>query len=133
MDVRNNGYGRVIPNFINGILENNHIDIFGDGNQVRSFIWIEDMVEALGLLVQAPDLPLVLNIGNQESISINKLSVLMFEVFGKSTKIRFSKKDTDDPEWRKPNIEQVKLVLDWKPKISLREGLEIIRREMSNE
>jgi len=133
MDVRNNGYGRVIPNFINGIKNNNNINIFGDGNQIRSFIWINDMVDALQLVMGASKLPEVVNIGNSEPVTINELAQMIFDVFGKKTEIVYSKKDVDDPSWRKPNIEKIKSLLNWEPKVSLYQGLQLIKREIEND
>jgi len=133
MDVRNNGYGRVIPNFINGVMKNDVIHIFGDGNQIRSFIWINDMIDALKLIMTTPDLPVVINIGNSEPVTINELAHIIFDLFGKKTLIEYSEKDIDDPSWRKPNIETIKSHLKWEPKVSLREGLKIIKRELEHE
>jgi len=133
MDVRNNGYGRVIPNFINGVMNNDVIHIFGDGNQIRSFIWINDMIDALKLIMITPDLPVVINIGNSEPVTINELAHIIFDVFGKKTLIEYSEKDIDDPSWRKPNIDTIKSYLKWEPKVSLYEGLEIIKRELEHE
>jgi UDP-glucuronate decarboxylase len=133
MDVRNNGYGRVIPNFVNGIMKNNKINIYGDGNQIRSFIWIDDMVDALELVMKASGLPMVINIGNSEPVTINELAHIIFKVFGEIVKIEYADKDLDDPTWRKPNIDRIKSFLNWKPKISLYEGLKLIKREIVNE
>lgn len=133
MDVRNNGYGRVIPNFINGVMNNDVIHIFGDGNQIRSFIWINDMIDALKLIMTTPDLPVVINIGNSEPVTINELAHIIFDVFGKKTLIEYSEKDIDDPSWRKPNIDTIKSYLKWEPKVSLYEGLRIIKRELKHE
>ena len=133
MDVRNNGYGRVIPNFINGVMNNDVIHIFGDGNQIRSFIWINDVIDAMKLIMTTPDLPVVINIGNSEPVTINELAHIIFDVFGKKTLIEYSEKDIDDPSWRKPNIDTIKSYLKWEPKVSLYEGLRIIKRELKHE
>ena len=64
MDVRNNGYGRVIPNFINAIFENKDLVIFGDGQQIRSFVWIDDLIDALIKLMSYDGVNKILNVGN---------------------------------------------------------------------
>jgi nucleoside-diphosphate-sugar epimerase len=133
MDVRNNGYGRVIPNFINALRKGEEIKIFGDGNQVRSFIWIDDIIEALEKIIEIPVLPYVMNIGNSEHITISQLAELIFQIFKKSVEINHFAKDPDDPLWRQPNIDKAKLILNWEPKISLKEGLEIIIKEIKHE
>jgi UDP-glucuronate decarboxylase len=130
MDIRNNGYGRVIPNFINAVSENNELTIFGDGRQVRSFIWIDDIIEALELLIDASNPPDVVNIGNSEPITIYELAEMIFEMENKRVKIKYIKKDLDDPLWRKPNINKIKSLVNWKTKTSLREGISIILKEL---
>ena len=128
MDVRNNGYGRVIPNFISAIRKGENIPIFGDGTQIRSFIWIDDMIDVLEKLIEVPKLPYVMNIGNSESISVINLAELIFDIFNKTVDVKHMERDPDDPLWRKPNIDKVKTLLNWQPKTTLREGLETIVR-----
>ena len=132
MDIKNNGYGRVIPNFINAIKQNKEIYIFGDGNQVRSFIWIDDIIEALGLLMKNPNVPLLINIGNPEAITIHELAEMIFELIDKRAPIKYIPMDSDDPEWRKPNIKRIQSLVNWEPRTSLREGLSIILKESKN-
>ncbi|MDO9629085.1 MAG: NAD-dependent epimerase/dehydratase family protein, partial [Acholeplasmataceae bacterium] len=133
MDVRNNGYGRVIPNFINAIRQNKEIKIFGDGKQVRSFIWIDDIIEALELLMDVSNMPHVINIGNSEPISIYELAEMIFKLDGKRVAVRYIAKDPDDPIWRKPNINIIRSLVNWVPRTSLKEGLSIILKEQKNE
>lgn len=133
MDVRNNGYGRVIPNFINAIQNQDDINIFGDGTQSRSFVWIEDIIEAFELIIKEPSLPHLMNIGNSESITIIELAKLIFKIFNNETTIVYSEKDKDDPLWRKPNIDNITSILNWKPKTSLVQGLRIMKKGIENE
>jgi len=126
MDVRNNGYGRVIPNFINAIRSGKEIQIFGTGKQIRSFIWIDDIIEALELVMDTPGLPAVLNLGNADPISIFDLAQLLFMLENKQVPIRYFDKDPDDPMWRKPNTSKAKEIFHWEPKTTLKEGLTII-------
>jgi UDP-glucuronate decarboxylase len=133
MDVRNNGYGRVIPNFINAIRENKELKIFGDGKQVRSFIWIDDIIEALELLIEVPKMPDVINIGNSEPITVYQLAEMICEIEQKKVNAKYIEKDLDDPLWRKPNIVRIKSLVDWEPKTSLKDGLTIILKGQKNE
>ncbi len=133
MDVRNNGYGRVIPNFINAVKNNKCLTIFGDGKQVRSFVWIEDMVSALIRVMKSGECPSIINIGNNESHTINELAQLVFEIYGKNTGIEYSRIDVDDPLWRKPNCDLMKTNFSWEPKTTLFEGLRIIIDGKKNE
>src|SRR5690554_2198744 len=90
MDIVNTGYRRVIPNFINGIKEYNKITIFGDGKQIRSFLWIGDAVDALTKLMNYDEtLPNALNIGNAESISVIDLANLLFDLLNKESPIQY--------------------------------------------
>ncbi|MDR4968735.1 MAG: NAD-dependent epimerase/dehydratase family protein, partial [Acholeplasmataceae bacterium] len=133
MDVRNNGYGRVIPNFINAIREDKELKIFGDGKQVRSFIWIDDIIEALELLIEVPKMPDVINIGNSEPITVYKLAEMICEIEQKKVNAKYIEKDLDDPLWRKPNIDRIKSLVDWEPKTSLKDGLTLILKGQKNE
>lgn len=130
MDLKHVGYGRVIPNFINKMNNDDPVVIFGDGVQVRSFIWIDDAVEAiLKLFFHSEKLPVVVNIGNDEPISILDLAHKVASLLQKDLNIQFSERDDDDPLWRRPNIELIKQLLDWQPQISLDEGLKLMSKE----
>jgi len=126
MDVRNNGYGRVIPNFINAISNDQALTIYGDGNQIRSFVWIDDMIDALINLLNYDGDNKVLNLGNPIETSINDLAGTLFSIFGKNTGIKYVPRDIDDPLWRRPNTTVVEKSINWKPKVSLLEGLKRI-------
>lgn len=126
MDTVNPGYGRVMPNFMNAIKDNKPVTIFGDGHQVRSFLWIEDLLDALHLIFKEESVPYVLNIGNAEPISINDLANIFFSLMGKNTGINYKKMDHDDPLWRKPNCQTLEKYISWKPSVSLREGLKLL-------
>ncbi len=125
MDVVNTGYGRVIPNFINGILNEGKITIFGNGNQIRSFLWIDDAIEALITVMNYQGvLPDAVNLGNNEPISINDLAKILIILLNKKCSIIYEKIDRDDPLWRKPNIDLAEKLFNWKPKVSLIKGLQ---------
>lgn len=126
MDVRNNGYGRVIPNFINAISNNQELTIYGDGNQIRSFVWIEDLIDALINLMNYEGDNKILNIGNPTETSINDLAKTLFRITGKNPGIRYLIRDIDDPLWRRPNTTVVEKSINWKPKVSLLKGLKRI-------
>ncbi len=123
MDVRNNGYGRVIPNFINAISENKDLVIFGDGQQIRSFVWIDDLIDALIKLMSYDGVNKILNVGNPSETSINDLAETLFSITGKNTGIKYVVRDIDDPLWRRPNTNLIEKSIRWEPKVSLYEGL----------
>jgi UDP-glucuronate decarboxylase len=124
MDLKHIGYGRVIPNFINMMTKEQPIKIFGDGTQIRSFLWIDDAVEAiLGLYFYYGKLPIAINIGKDEPISIINLAQEISNVLKKNYSIINYDRDKDDPLWRKPNIDLIRKLINWEPKVSLEEGL----------
>lgn len=114
--------GRVVSNFINQCLENNNITIYGNGNQTRSFCYIDDMIEGLIKLmnntIEGP-----INLGNPFEITINKLSEKILSLINTKSKVIYTDLPLDDPNKRKPDITKAKKELQWKPKIELEEGL----------
>ena len=134
MDLKHIGYGRVIPNFFNKLSNNEKIQIFGDGKQIRSFLWIEDLIEIIiKILEYNGELPTAMNIGNDEPISIIDLSYLISSKLDCKLDIEYLEKDQDDPLWRRPNINLLKSFFDWKPKTSLDSGLSKIAKGYLNE
>lgn len=127
MDLKNPGYGRVIPNFINQISQDQKVTIFGNGLQERSFLWIEDAVKAIvNLLFYKGSLPPAVNIGHEETISINNLAKKIANILGKQYSTINFDLDVGDPLWRKPNIQLIKELIAWEPQRSLEEGLKKI-------
>jgi len=130
MDLKHIGYGRVIPNFFNKLRKNEKIKIFGDGKQIRSFLWIDDLIEALIKIINLESiLPNVINIGNDEPVSIIKLSNLIGSKLNCIPEIEVIKRDKDDPLWRRPNIDLVKSLIKWFPRTNLDVGLSLIANE----
>lgn len=127
MDLKNTGYGRVIPNFFYKIESDFPIDIFGDGEQIRCFLWIDDAIDAiLGLFFYEGELPAAINIGKDEPVTINQLAKTISKLINKTYNIRYSERDKDDPLWRRPNISLIKSLINWKPKINLKQGLGLL-------
>lgn len=116
--------GRALPLFIYKTLTKQPIVVYGDGNQTRSFCYIDDEVEGILKLLeclQANALPV--NIGNPHEITILKLLEKIKEVAGYLPKIIYKDLPENDPQKRKPDITRAKDLLSWKPKIDLDEGL----------
>lgn len=117
-------YGRVVPRFLEQALSNKPITIFGDGTQTRSFCYVTDQVEGLLKLAFSENAKgEAVNIGNDEEITILELAKLVKESANSSSEIVFSELPEDDPPRRKPDITKAKKVLNWEPKVKLREGL----------
>lgn len=116
--------GRVVSNFIMQALKGEDITIYGDGSQSRSFCYVDDLVEALLLMMEtSPDVTGPINIGNPTESTILELAELVVAMTGAKSQIRFGPLPSDDPRQRQPNIFKAKTVLGWQPKTPLREGL----------
>ena len=117
--------GRVISNFINQAINNIDITIYGNGKQTRSFCYIDDTLNAIILLMNkeiSPQTPI--NIGNPTEINMLDIATIIKEMTDSKSNIVFCKKMEDDPPRRKPDITKAIDILNWKPKIELKEGLE---------
>jgi UDP-glucuronate decarboxylase len=116
--------GRVISNFIVQALGNKPITIYGDGNQTRSFCYVEDMIEALIRLMGSPDgFTGPVNIGNPREFTIRELAEKLIELTGSGSELVFKTLPTDDPKQRRPDISLAQKRLGWEPKITLEDGL----------
>jgi dTDP-glucose 4,6-dehydratase len=113
--------GRVIPNFIKQAMNDEPLTIYGDGEQTRSFCYIDDMIDGLLKLMES-DYNGPVNLGNPEEWKIKDLANLVIEVTGKKLGIRYLPPPPDDPVRRQPDISLAKKILKWEPKVSLREG-----------
>ncbi|MBK1695226.1 NAD-dependent dehydratase [Chromatium weissei] len=116
--------GRVVSNFIVQALQNQPITIYGAGNQTRSFCYIDDLIEAFVRFMRTDDAVTgPLNLGNPYEFSILELAQQVISLTDSSSKLIFEPLPSDDPTQRKPNISLAQQVLDWEPKIQLKEGL----------
>lgn len=118
--------GRVIPNFITQALTNNDITIYGNGTQTRSFCYVEDMVDALMFAMQSND-PIwsvsPINLGDPSEITVSELAEIICHLTGSKSKISYKDLPADDPIRRRPDITKAKEILNWEPKVFLRDGL----------
>jgi UDP-glucuronate decarboxylase len=116
--------GRVVSNFIVQALRGRDITVYGNGAQTRSFCYVDDLVEAMVLMMEtASDVTGPINIGNPRESTILELAELIIEMTATKSKIRFEPLPSDDPRQRRPDIAKAKAVLAWTPKTELRDGL----------
>ena len=116
--------GRVISNFIVQCLQNKPITIYGDGNQTRSFCYIEDLVDGImALMSSSKKITGPINLGNPLEMKIKEIALKIKELTNSKSKIVYKNLPSDDPTRRKPNIALAKKNLKWKPKVSLNQGL----------
>ncbi len=116
------GDGRVIPNFISQAINNKPLTVYGRGEQTRSFCYISDLVEGLYRLMQSSVNDPV-NLGNPGEFSIMQLAKIVLKLTQSQSRIVFKTLPQDDPRQRQPDISRAKQLLEWKPSVSLEEGL----------
>ena len=117
--------GRVVSNFILQALNNKNITIYGDGNQTRSFQYVDDLIEGMVRMMNTDELITgPVNIGNPVEFTMLELAQMILDITGSKSKIVYLPLPKDDPVQRQPNIDLARSVLtNWEPKIQLNEGL----------
>jgi UDP-glucuronate decarboxylase len=118
--------GRVVSNFIVQALRGEDLTVYGDGNQTRSFCYVDDLVEGFIRLMntEAEDLHLPVNVGNPGEFTMNELAEEVAKAVGKGIKVKHLELPQDDPKQRKPDITRAQKLLGWNPTIPLAEGLQ---------
>ncbi len=116
--------GRVVSNFVVQALRNEPITVFGDGQQTRSFCYVDDLVEGLVRLMEtAPEITGPINLGNPDEFTVLELAEIVRELTGSKSDIVFRDLPQDDPTRRRPDISQAKKVLGWEPKVPVKDGV----------
>jgi dTDP-glucose 4,6-dehydratase len=114
--------GRAVPNFVDQALKGKPLTIYGKGTQTRSFCYVSDLVSGIYKLMMS-NVNGPVNIGNPDEITIKKLSGIILDITGSKSKLVYKDLPQDDPKVRCPDISLAKKKLDWKPTVSLEEGL----------
>lgn len=116
--------GRVVSNFIVQALKGEDITLYGDGSQTRSFCYVDDLVDGMMRMMKTgPDAIGPVNLGNPGEFSMRELAEVVLDLTGSRSKIVHRPLPPDDPKQRRPDISLANELLDWKPTISLRDGL----------
>ncbi|MDY0273155.1 MAG: SDR family oxidoreductase [Advenella sp.] len=116
--------GRVVSNFIVQALRGEDITIYGEGEQTRSFCYVDDLIDGFIRLMDTSDNVIgPINLGNPNEFTIRQLAERILTLTGSSSRLVFRPLPQDDPQQRQPDITQAKTVLDWQPSIMLDEGL----------
>ncbi len=116
--------GRVIPAFMGQALRGEDLTVFGDGNQTRSFCYVDDQIEGIYRLLMS-DYALPVNIGNPDEITINEFAQEILKLTGTDQKIVYKPLPENDPLQRQPDISKAKELLGWEPKIKREEGMRL--------
>ena len=116
--------GRVVSNFIVQALRNETITLYGDGQQTRSFCYVDDLIEGLIRLMNTPKgVTGPINIGNPSEFTIRALAEMILDQTRSESELAFRPLPADDPRQRRPDITLAREHLDWQPRIPLAEGL----------
>jgi UDP-glucuronate decarboxylase len=116
--------GRVVSNFVVQALKGEPITIYGSGSQTRSFCYVDDLVDGfIRLMNSGDDVTGPVNLGNPGEFTILELAEKVLDLTGSRSKILFHPLPSDDPRQRQPDISLAKNLLNWKPHVSLNEGL----------
>jgi UDP-glucuronate decarboxylase len=116
--------GRVISTFIVRALADETIPIFGDGNQTRSFCYVDDMIRGIIKMMEGPDDFIgPVNLGNPMEYKIKDLAELIIQLTGSKSQMEFHPLPPDDPKRRRPDISLAREKLGWEPEIGIEDGL----------
>ena len=116
--------GRVVSNFIVQALKGEDITIYGDGQQTRSFCYVDDLIEGMILLMDSSvNVTGPINIGNPVEFTMLELAERVLRLIGGKSRITFKPLPQDDPKQRQPDIRIANQKLNWTPKVQLEDGL----------
>ena len=115
--------GRVISNFINQALRGEPITIYGDGQQTRSFCYVDDLISGFLKMMEQEETTGPVNLGNPVENTMLELAEAVLEHVDSSSELIHEPLPQDDPKQRCPDITKAKSFLKWEPQVSLKEGL----------
>jgi dTDP-glucose 4,6-dehydratase len=114
--------GRAVSNFVRQALANEPLTVYGEGNQTRSFCYVDDLIRGIVLLAESAE-HLPVNIGNPQEFTILELAQTVLRVTGAKSEIVYEALPVDDPQVRQPDITRARQLLGWEPEIDLEDGL----------
>ena len=116
--------GRVVSNFIVQALQGEDITVYGEGQQTRSFCYVDDLIDGFVCLMNSDsDVTGPVNLGNPGEFTVRELAEHVIDLTGSPSKLVFKPLPQDDPRQRKPDISKAKSLLNWQPEVKLDEGL----------
>lgn len=116
--------GRAVPTFINKALNNENIEIYGDGTQTRSLCHVDDLIDGIMKMMNTDDDIIgPVNIGNDDELTINELAAKIIKLTNSKSQIIYKELLQDDPSKRKPDLTVARNLLNYTPRISIDEGL----------
>ena len=115
--------GRVLPAFIGQAMRGEALSVFGDGQQTRSFCYVDDLIEGIYRLFES-DEAFPTNIGNPREMTILEFAEKVQEAVGSTVPLEFHPMPENDPKVRQPDITKAKRILDWEPQVPLEDGIQ---------
>lgn len=115
--------GRVVPTFINQALHDEPLTVFGEGQQTRSFQYVDDLIEGVCQLMKV-ECQLPVNIGNPTELTILEFAKLILRLTNSKSTIEYRPLPEDDPRTRRPDISRAQELLGWAPRVPVEEGLQ---------
>jgi UDP-glucuronate decarboxylase len=115
--------GRVVSNFVVQALRGEDLTVYGDGNQTRSFCYVDDLVRGIISTMEKPHFTGPVNLGNPVELTMKELAKLVLDLTGSKSKLVYQKLPKDDPTRRKPDISLAEKELGWKPLVDVKAGL----------
>ena len=116
--------GRVVSNFIVQALAGEALTVYGEGQQTRSFCYVDDLVDGLQrMMATDPSVTGPINLGNPEETTVRELADLVLQMTGGTGGVRFESLPVDDPRQRQPDITLAASTLGWQPTTPLEDGL----------
>jgi dTDP-glucose 4,6-dehydratase len=115
--------GRALPNFMTQALQNLPVTVYGNGAQTRSFCYVSDLVEGLYKLLMSKEQGPI-NLGNPEEIALLRLAERVIERTNSQSRIAFKPLPVNDPLRRRPDITRATTELNWRPRVSLQQGID---------
>ena len=122
--------GRVMTEFITAALDGRPLRLDADGEQTRTFCYIDDLIEGLLLLMAHSDVSSPVNLGGAQEVTIRELSLLIGETAVAPVQLSLAPRRSDDPMRREPELLRASALLKWRPAVDLRDGLELTLRSI---
>jgi UDP-glucuronate decarboxylase len=117
--------GRVIPTFVSQSLRGADLTVHGDGQQTRSFLYVDDLVRGLiDFMELDSSRESAINLGSTNEMSIKELAETVIDVTDSDSDIVYTPRPTDDPDRRRPDVSRAERVLDWSPRVTFTEGIQ---------
>jgi dTDP-glucose 4,6-dehydratase len=114
--------GRVVTNFITQALNGEPITIYGDGQQTRSFCYVDDLIRGIVSMIDSAEVGPI-NLGNPEEFTIASFADLVLKITGSTSRIEYCPRPVDDPTRRRPAINRAMELLGWRPEVPTEEGV----------